>query len=199
MASAEPEATLDNLVLKKSNTSVVWKYFGFRTTDVQQKQVLCTTCVGKVATSRGNATNLYQHFKKHHRQLYDECTDEDTALTKEIKSLVLGYMENKYSDPATQELLDITSFVDPRFKTDYMSEKRAHASTTDAVLPSAGEAEPFTSKKAKRSLGSFFKSSAAVPPASTAVQLEGAIEAEVNTYLMTPTIDGEEDPLAWWK
>ncbi|KAJ4948758.1 hypothetical protein JOQ06_020281 [Pogonophryne albipinna] len=57
-------------------------------------------------------------------------------------------------------------------------EKRAHASTTDAVLPNAGEAEPSTSKKAKRSLGSFFKSSAAVPPASTAVQLEGAIEAE---------------------
>ncbi|KAK5929925.1 hypothetical protein CgunFtcFv8_011114 [Champsocephalus gunnari] len=78
-------------------------------------------------------------------------------------------------------------------------EKRAQASTTDAVLPSAGEAEPSTSKKAKRSLGSFFKSSAAVPPASTAVQLEGAIEADVNTYLMTRTIDGEEDPLAWWK
>jgi len=30
------------------------------------------------------------------------ANDEDTALTKEIKSLVLGYMENKYSDPATQ-------------------------------------------------------------------------------------------------
>ncbi|KAJ4918319.1 hypothetical protein JOQ06_022404, partial [Pogonophryne albipinna] len=127
--------------------------------------------------------------------------DEDTALTKKIKSLVLGYMENKYSDPATQELLDITSFIDPRFKTDYMSaekvpdikarvkiemeqvarkEKRVQASTTDAVLPSAGEAEPSTSKKAKRSLGSFFKSSTAVPPgpASTAVQLESAIEAE---------------------
>lgn len=82
-----------------------------------------------------------------------------------------------------------------------LQEKRVQASTTDAVLPSAGEAEPSTSKKAKRSLGSFFKSSTAVPPgpASTAVQLEGAIEAEVNTYLMTPTIDGEEDPLAWWK
>ncbi|KAJ4921825.1 hypothetical protein JOQ06_022580 [Pogonophryne albipinna] len=99
-------------------------------------------------------------------------------------TLVLGYMENKYSDPATQELLDITSFIDPRFKTDYMSaekvpdikarvkiemeqvarkEKRVQASTTDAVLPSAGEAEPSTSKKAKRSLGSFFKSSTAVP------------------------------------
>ncbi|KAI4815630.1 hypothetical protein KUCAC02_005768 [Chaenocephalus aceratus] len=106
-----------------------------------------------------------------------------------------------------KELLNITSFIDPRFKTDYMSaekvpdikarvkiemeqvarkEKRAQASTTDAVLPSAGEAEPSTSKKAKRSLGSFFKSSTAVPPgpASTAVQLEGAIEAEVISELM---------------
>ncbi|KAI4813068.1 hypothetical protein KUCAC02_024420 [Chaenocephalus aceratus] len=97
-------------------------------------------------------------------------------------------------------LFELLEFVDPRFNTDSMSaenvpdlkarvkikmeqvarkEKRAHTSTTDAVLPSAGELEPSTSKKAKRSLGSFFKSSAAVPPASTAVQLEGTIEAEV--------------------
>lgn len=25
------------------------------------------------------------------------------------------------------------------------------------------------------------------------------MEAELNSYLMTPTVDGEEDPLAWWK
>lgn len=48
-------------------------------------------------------------------------SDEDTDLTKEIKSRALGYIEDKYSDPATQELLDITSFLDPRFKTDYIS------------------------------------------------------------------------------
>lgn len=88
MASAEPEATLDNLVPKKSSTSVVWKYFGFRTTDVQQKQVLCTTCRGKVATSRGNTTNLYQHLKKHHRQLYDECTVRNEVLSPVAQSNV---------------------------------------------------------------------------------------------------------------
>ncbi|XP_041841404.1 zinc finger BED domain-containing protein 4-like [Melanotaenia boesemani] len=48
-------------------------------------------------------------------------SDEDTDLTKEIKSRALGYIEDKYSNPATQELMDITSFLDPRFKTDYIS------------------------------------------------------------------------------
>lgn len=31
------------------------------------------------------------------------------------------------------------------------------------------------------------------------MQLEDVTEAELNSYLMTPAIDGEEDPLAWWK
>ncbi|XP_049450866.1 zinc finger BED domain-containing protein 4-like [Epinephelus fuscoguttatus] len=35
-------------------------------------------------------------------------SDEDSDLTKEIKSRALGYIEAKYGDPATQELLDIT-------------------------------------------------------------------------------------------
>ena len=48
-------------------------------------------------------------------------SDEDRNLNKEIKTRALCYIEDKYSDPATQELLDITSFLDPRFKTDYMS------------------------------------------------------------------------------
>ncbi|KAK0147407.1 Zinc finger BED domain-containing protein 1 [Merluccius polli] len=41
-------------------------------------------------------------------------TDQDTNLTKDIKSRALHYIEEKYSDPVTQELLDITSFLDSR-------------------------------------------------------------------------------------
>ncbi|XP_051798998.1 zinc finger BED domain-containing protein 4-like [Acanthochromis polyacanthus] len=144
--------------------------------------------------------------------------DEDTDLTKEIKSSALAYTEDKYSDPATQELLDITLFLNPRFKTDYIraenvpkikdrvktemeevarKEKRARVSTTDAMSQGATEAAPFTKGKGKRSLSSFFKSKA-VPPSST-LQLEDAIKAELDNYLMTPTIDGEEDPLVWWR
>lgn len=39
--------------------------------------------------------------------------DDDTNLMTAIKSRVLGYMEDKYSDPATQELLYVASFLDP--------------------------------------------------------------------------------------
>lgn len=47
--------------------------------------------------------------------------DKDNPdFTRYIKSRVLHYIEDKYSDPATKELLDIVSFLDPRFKTDYI-------------------------------------------------------------------------------
>ena len=45
----------------------------------------------------------------------------DTDLTKDIKAKILDYMNTKYDDPATQELLDVASFMDPRFKSSYIS------------------------------------------------------------------------------
>ena len=35
--------------------------------------------------------------------------------------LVFYYLEEIYNDPACQELLDVASFLDPRWKFDYMS------------------------------------------------------------------------------
>ncbi len=68
----EPD-TAETLVSKRSSTSVVWNYFGFKKDDFAQRQVLCKTCLGKVATSRGNTSNLIQHLKKHHKAMYDSC------------------------------------------------------------------------------------------------------------------------------
>ncbi|XP_063075476.1 E3 SUMO-protein ligase ZBED1-like [Engraulis encrasicolus] len=143
--------------------------------------------------------------------------DEDTDLTKEIKTKALHYIEEKYSDPVTQGLLDITSFLDPRFKTTYISEenvqfmkdrvkmemelvaqKEQRASVTTNPMPVRAEEEPpSTSAKRKRSLGSFFKTNAV--PASSTAQLEDTIKAELDNYLITPTIDGEQNPLDWWR
>ncbi|XP_039462577.1 uncharacterized protein LOC120436178 [Oreochromis aureus] len=39
---------------------------------------------------------------------------EDTDLTRSIKTKVLAYLNDKYSDLNTQELLDVASFMDPR-------------------------------------------------------------------------------------
>lgn len=47
--------------------------------------------------------------------------EEDSDLTKSIKMKILDYMNSKYDNPATQELMDMTSFMDPRFKVGYIS------------------------------------------------------------------------------
>lgn len=46
--------------------------------------------------------------------------DDDTDLTKRIKSTILQYLNCKYSDPVTDELLNIASLMDPRFHTTYI-------------------------------------------------------------------------------
>ncbi len=42
--------------------------------------------------------------------------DNDTDLTKSIKQKIVDYLNDKYSDPATQELLDMASALDPSLK-----------------------------------------------------------------------------------
>uniref|UniRef100_A0A8C9YIK6 BED-type domain-containing protein n=1 Tax=Sander lucioperca TaxID=283035 RepID=A0A8C9YIK6_SANLU len=101
---------------------------------------------------------------------------EDTDLTRSIKTKVLAYLNDKYSDLNTQELLDVASFMDPRFKTQYITNCKTNA---------------------KKCLGSLFKTS--VTSSALPLPLEDAVEAELNSYLLTPVIDGEDDPLAWWK
>lgn len=44
----------------------------------------------------------------------------DSELSKSIKTTIMTYLNDKYSDPSTGELLDIASFVDPRFKAKYI-------------------------------------------------------------------------------
>ncbi len=43
----------------------------------------------------------------------------DTQLTADIKRKILEYLENKYSDSDIDEMLSVSSFLDPRFKAEY--------------------------------------------------------------------------------
>ena len=42
--------------------------------------------------------------------------DEDTSLTKDIKKNVIDDMQARYADIDMQQVLNITTFLDPRFK-----------------------------------------------------------------------------------
>ncbi|KAJ8333455.1 hypothetical protein SKAU_G00414630 [Synaphobranchus kaupii] len=117
--------------------------------------------------------------------------EDDTDLTKSIKVKVLDYMNTKYDDPATQEHLDITRFMDPRFKDSYISsEKVPNIKTREGSLSdntTYSEAQSMDPPSEKRSLGSFFKTNPVPVPTTSSVRLEQAVKAEVNSYLLSPT------------
>ncbi|KAJ8333502.1 hypothetical protein SKAU_G00415100 [Synaphobranchus kaupii] len=150
--------------------------------------------------------------------------DEDTELTKTMKTTILDYLTAKYQDPTTDDLLDMASLVDPRFKTQYVDRDKTEGLqaravselesllTVQAQHPAASaQPRPSTStsqsteaeqppQKAKKTLASFLKTSGAAAAATSASpSLKEAIEGELKAYLSTPNADSEMDPLEWWK
>ena len=51
-------------------------------------------------------------------------TEGDSQLTETIREKILDYMNTKFDDEDTQDLLDMASFVDPRFKITYISSEK---------------------------------------------------------------------------
>ena len=58
-----------NLVLPKSYTSKIWKFFGFKASDSEKKFAFCALCDAKLKYCR-NTTNLFTHFKGQHPLIY---------------------------------------------------------------------------------------------------------------------------------
>ncbi|XP_056453233.1 zinc finger BED domain-containing protein 4-like [Gadus chalcogrammus] len=111
----------------------------------------------------------------------------ETELTKAVKGGVLKYLNEKYDDAATNNILDMATLVDPRFKTTYLRENRAEYMKNRAVT-----------ELLEKTLASYFKK--AVPAsAHTRLGNRESIELEVAMYLQAPGPASEADPLEWWK
>ena len=49
--------------------------------------------------------------------------EDDTALTRDIKKIVIDDLHARYTDHRVIELLSTATFLDPRFKSDYFEDK----------------------------------------------------------------------------
>lgn len=65
--------------------------------------------------------------------------DDDTELTKTIKTGILEYLNEKYDDVITDDLLDIASLLDPRFKTMYIKDEKIDTIKARAVTEMLAE------------------------------------------------------------
>lgn len=150
-----------------------------------------------------------------------KAEDDDTPLTKEMKAAILEYLNDKYSDPTTDELLDMASLLDPRFKSTYIEESKvAHITAraaaeiesilaeqrqtqatvvTTAPAPEGAAAAPPVEKKPKKTLSSFFNKTDVPPERPAAAQSDReVIEIEIRSYLQTVEVACDTDPLEWW-
>ncbi len=48
--------------------------------------------------------------------------EDKTGLCEDIKRRALGYLNEKYTDSATDKLQTMATFLDPRFKTTHMND-----------------------------------------------------------------------------
>lgn len=64
----------DELVKKKGGSSVVWNWFGFKISDLDQQTIFCKLCRRVVLAKGGNTSNLFTHLKTMHVHQYEECT-----------------------------------------------------------------------------------------------------------------------------
>lgn len=158
----------------------------------------------------------------HH--LYSEILiqcETDTQLTKDIKARVKAYMKQKYSDEEMATFLNTASYLDPRFKAQYMDEatrdnikvklieegkqlSRNEPPSSDS-LPSTSVDSQSHSMSAppdldvppkKRKLSDLFKTKP-LPPSF--ISAEVRVKKEMATYLEYSVLDADSSPLEWWK
>ncbi|CAM4568501.1 unnamed protein product [Leuciscus chuanchicus] len=144
----------------------------------------------------------------------DALSEGDNELCKSIKTSIVEYLNSKYSHQATTDLLEMASFVDPRFRGAYIPSEKVDALKHRAVLevetlladqsscqppylrvPEPADGEAAVAPKAKR-LASFFKQRTATTTAPTKRE---AIENELSSYLQSASVESDTDPLKWWK
>lgn len=139
----------------------------------------------------------------------------DTMLTRDMKSSILAYMESKFSDSDLSELLDVASYLDPHFMTDYTGKagldivrerqvdegmEYENPVMRQRTNPETEDISELTEPAAKRKkLGSWLKK--AKQSTSTASSQPDtpreAIEKEVAWYEKATQPDSDSNPLEW--
>ena len=134
---------------------------------------------------------------------------DDTELTKAIKKKVIDYLNDKYAEPTIQAILHKATFLDPRFKLDYiegvdrqiledsiLDEGMQISTSTPATVQTSqiNESEQSLPVPKKKKLVTFLKKSS-----DTGISVSGAqtplqrIKNEIEAYKSSPKLDVESD------
>ncbi len=134
----------------------------------------------------------------------------DVPLTNELRSSIMRDLLTRNQDHDIVRLLQTSSFLDPRFKEQFIEDVRGmkDAVMSEAVRDVDTECSsspvefpmPPPTKRMKRSLGSLLKQTTMedMSEAPASLTPQDKISKEIDSYLKVAKIDAEEDPLKWW-
>lgn len=145
--------------------------------------------------------------------------DDDTSLTEDLKANIRADFEKRYTNDDAQALQIVATWLDPRYKTAYLTEEECRIATTkikeemmafevelasgSALSPDEGrrpESDDDPPKKKKKSLatllGQVKKTTATSSDATTPAT---RVDFEISRYVSAPGIELDADPLQWWK
>jgi hypothetical protein len=139
---------------------------------------------------------------------------DDCEIAKEMKEMVADKLQSKYIPQNASELLDKCTFLDPRFKADYLADQDRTLSQLQSealeiaetiaveevgIVDTREESEsenPPVPKKLK-GLGAVLRNFCKEKRNESLSAIERV--EEKSTYLGLPTLGVEDDPLKWWK
>ena len=129
------------------------------------------------------------------------------GLINEMKDIIRRDLSTRYNSPEIAVLLDKCSFLDPRFKAEYLEDKEGTlealtseaAALADKTTPPTHEHEEETPPPAKRAKGlaAILKK----VPMRSPIELTSHQRAtkEIVAYSDLPLEETSRDPLDWWK
>lgn len=144
----------------------------------------------------------------------------ETELTAEMKGKMLADIKERYEGKPFTALLEKSTFLDPRYKTDYMDDEKVEEVKSSIVKEGAKcitdkipnpyvsgvydteEPQPVQQSN-KRKFGHMLakaKKRSQAAGVSCRVQTDKDIlKKEINGYMSLDTIPWESDPLVWWQ
>ena len=141
---------------------------------------------------------------------------DDEPMTATIKRGVLTKMDDKYDRDWTHELLQISSFLDPRYRGDHISPPNLQP-TKDKVVeeimtlhdagyyPSTDVGNGATTSVAqppppkKGTLGSIMGKTSDATQQLAALPVEERAKMELARYIAAEEVSGDTNPLIWWR
>ena len=174
---------------------------------------------GELYVSISSIRSVIKHI--HEEALVEK--DDDVSLVRDMKRRIRTDLDSRYTDSKVQYLLDISSFLDPRFKVEHIAEENQTAFKEAVIqeglqifhLAVAEETEPAQSSltsvatsssdpcdeqlplKKKSKLARILKSSN--DSEQRRLTPRDKVVKEVRSYTDRPCIDVDDDPLEWWR